>query len=74
MRIIDARSGLELLDTDDVVEYADSEWYRVLRVEERTLTAHALVEGNRVGRRWVPLVVRYTHPGFFLQKVAFVPT
>ena len=74
MKIIDARSGQEIIYADDVIEYPDGEWYRVLRVDETPFNARALVEGNHVGRCWVPLAVRFTHPSFFLQKVGFVPT
>jgi hypothetical protein len=54
----------------------EPKWYRIIKVQDRIFSARALMEGNALEPRiqWVPLHVRVTHPGFFLQRVAFVPT
>ncbi len=80
MKIIDARSGQELVPGSDV-RYPvfngepDSDNYQLLEVKEGWLTASARIRRLRDGNtRWTHLVVRFTHPSFFLQKVAFVPS
>lgn len=72
MRIIDAFTGKAVVP---------GPWYqgpgfqwRILQVKDRFLSAQALFEV--AGRKpvWTPLAVRFTHPRFPLQRVAFVPT
>ena len=50
----------------------------LLEVKSGLLEAHARVRtvsstGGRA-EAWVPLAVRWTHPQFFLQHVAFLPS
>jgi len=46
---------------------------KLIDVNERFLSAKGKIEQTKTGKVvWVPLVVRWTHPSFFLQKVAFI--
>lgn len=73
MRVIDARSGREVR-VGDVVDYGRGEWWKLLRVEQQGLwEAQALVDGTH-GLQRVPLAVRWTHPSFLFQHVAFFPS
>lgn len=86
MRVIDANTGQRL---DKGVPFANvNGTFVILEMRAGLLRAQALMrklahhpdgplcEGEPpVGsQRWVPLVVRYTHPAFFLQRVAFLPS
>lgn len=82
MKIIDARSGQEVV-IGRRIDYPDGEGITVLHVEPGILSARAEVvstvldlgTGRLVtSRDWVPLTVRWTHPRFFLQHVAFLNT
>lgn len=47
----------------------------VLEVTPGIFSATAKLRDNRTGRTWIqPLHVRWTHPQFFLQHVAFIPS
>lgn len=84
MRIIDANTGTEPKVGDTFVNVVGR--HTLLRVREGLLSAKALFRityapderdpllRGRTVERWVPLQVRYTHPSFFLQKVAFIPS
>jgi hypothetical protein len=77
MRVIDARSGADV-QVGDVVRYGPGEWWKLLELDAGWTWANAWVEGELDGQRFgptlLPLQVRFTHPGFFLQRVAFAPT
>lgn len=82
MKIIDARSGEEMA-VGKTVKYPDGESHTLLQVEPGILRARARVrrtyQSYATGRpvtdeQWVPLAVRWMHPGFFLQHVAFFPS
>lgn len=81
MRVIDARSGEEMT-VGKTVNYGDEENLTLLAVRPGLLTARALVRTRtrhfdgalREGETWVDLAVRYTHPAFFAQHVAFIPS
>jgi hypothetical protein len=77
MRVIDARSGRDV-KVGDVVRYGDDDWWEMIDVAHGLTWANAMVvgvmHGERFGPTWLPLKVRFTHPGFFLQRVAFAPT
>lgn len=84
MRVIDTRSGHEMR-LGDTVSYPDGEYVKLLDVDEGLLSANAVVEyvyrdfskPERPlvrAQRQIPLTVRFTHPSFFLQKVAFIPS
>jgi len=48
---------------------------RLLDVDDRFLSASALIQMPGEGSpRWSQLAVRFTHPSYFLQRVAFIPT
>lgn len=80
MKVVDARSGAELA-LGVRIDYPDGEWLKVVDVEGGLFSASAIVEtmtrDPRSGvmvhmTQQVPLTVRWTHPRFFLQHVAFV--
>lgn len=71
MRIIDANTGTEVIPGE--VFWNINGRMTLLRVEEGTLSAKGLFQWGQK-KIWVPLKVRYTHPSFFLEKVAFIPS
>jgi len=82
MKIIDARSGEEL-KPGTIVHYLDGGFVELVSVESGLLSASAMIKRryfNPMADKWVedtvrtPLHVRWTHPKFFLQHVAFIPT
>lgn len=77
MRVIDARSGREV-KVGDVVRYSDGDWWELLDLETGFTWARAWVRGaieyQTFGPRSLPLTVRFLHPEFPLQRVAFAPT
>lgn len=85
MRVIDARSGQDM-KIGETVRYGGGEWLRLIDVDEGLLSANATIEhcyrdygrgvdaGFVTSRAIVPLAVRFLHPSFFLQRVAFIPS
>lgn len=84
MRIIDARSGKEP-KVGETITYPGGEGFELLEIEDRFFSARARVRSFAPAHPdtgaetvsttgWVPLQVRFTHPSFFLQRVAFVPS
>jgi len=74
VRIIDARSGADVV-VGQTITYPDGEWWILRKFEPGIFKARAFVVGNRIiSPQWVDMPVRYTHPGFFLQRVAFMPS
>lgn len=89
MRVIDARSGAELR-VGDTVDWGNGEFLTLVDVEPGWLSASAVIETVErdymsmtrgpalpkliTRRRQIPLAVRFTHPRFFLQHVAFIPS
>lgn len=87
MKIVDARSG-EVMKPGKTVVYGGGEKLRVVVVDEQSLfRAQALVETtyrdySRNGKKpalvtktqWVPLSVRFMHPSFMFERVAFIPS
>lgn len=89
MRVIDARSGSEM-KLGDRVDYPHGEWMRLVDVNPGLFSATAVVETNVLhpadfhsapsDRRFVrmtqevPLTVRWFHPKFLFQHVAFIPS
>jgi hypothetical protein len=75
VKVIDARSG-GVVNVGDVVRYGPDDWWELLTVDEGLFSARARIRSPWTGRggAWVPLRVRYTHPAFFLTKVAFTGT
>lgn len=84
MRLFDARSGTEItlpLTTPVRIVYPDREEITVLEVKTGRFSARALIafkywdHGRLVStREWSPLTVRWMHPKYPLQAVAFIPT
>ncbi len=77
MRIIDANTGKEVRvgDTFENVNGA----HQLLSVDEGLFNATASFVVQQSRRHapelvCMPLQVRYTHPSFFLRKVAFIPS
>lgn len=88
MKIIDARSGKEIKIGETIV-YSDEEYVKLLDVVSGIFKANALVQrkyplkyktgihtdvGFAENQIWIPLVVRFIHPKYFLQHVAFIPS
>jgi hypothetical protein len=80
VRIVDANTGRDLRVG---VPFTNLHGRKlIIEVEEGPLRARARVRrippsgpGPAIYHEsWVPLSVRYTHPRFFLQKVAFFPS
>jgi len=75
MRVIDAFTGREVAVGDTVPSPGHEHDWQLLAVEDRWLTARAQIREVQSGRtRWSPLIVRFMHPGFPFQRVAFVPS
>lgn len=50
-------------------------YYKVVAITPGILSAKILLASNHPAYNgWVPLAVRWTHPRFFLQHVAFIPS
>ena len=85
VKIIDARSG-EVMTPGKVVVYDGGERLRVVTIDEAGLfRAKALIEstyrdygkdGNALVTKsqWVPLTVRFMHPAYPFERVAFIPS
>jgi hypothetical protein len=87
VKIVDARSG-EVMEPGKTVVYGGGEKLRVILVDEQSLfRAKAFVETtyrdySRGGKKpalvtrtqWVPLSVRFMHPAFVFERVAFIPS
>lgn len=72
MTVIDARSG-RAVAVGETVRYSEGNAITLLEVRPGLFSASARVRGP-AGETWVPLIVRWTHPSFLLQHVAFLPT
>lgn len=72
MKIIDANTGAQIQpgQTFENINGVQT----LLQVKAGLLSARALFRLENGALVWVPLAVRYTHPSFFLQKVAFIPS
>lgn len=85
MKIVDARSG-EVMTPGKVVPYGGGEKIRVVDAELGFFRARALVQRtyrdySRPDRdalvttmHWVPLSVRFMHPSYMFERVAFIPS
>lgn len=76
MKIVDARTGKEVKPGQ---AFNSPAGYHYLIHELREHMFSAEVCATRASNRgivqyWQPLVVRYTHPKYFLQKVGFIPS
>ena len=70
MKIVDAHMGNVVRIGDNV----PGTNLRIVRVEEKILSANMTVVDPSGGVSTFPLTIRYTHPSFFLQKVGFIPS
>jgi hypothetical protein len=84
MRVIDARTGSEVA-VGQTVEYGDGESVTLIDLAPGILRAAALVKNVfrdhsgphaplRESIGWTRLHVRWTHPHFFGQHIAFIPS
>ena len=84
VKIIDARSG-EVMTPGKIVVYGDGEKLRVVNVDQGVFSARALIEStyrdcSKDGKplmttsQWVPLNVRFLHPSYPFERVAFIPS
>jgi hypothetical protein len=72
VKVIDANTGIELsegISFDNINGRID-----VFKIQPGVFSARALVRRDGGEPVWVPLTVRWTHPGFFFQHVAFLPS
>lgn len=79
MRVIDAHSGREVQVGDTIgIPAPDTKnaWFKVMEIERGILRARIRGISNvpTLDNTWLPLQVRWTHPSFFLQHVAFILT
>lgn len=88
MKVIDAHTGRQVKVGDTLPIPGDGStpelsaagigvdgYYKVLAIEPGILTARILLSSNHPAYNgWVPLTVRWIHPGFFLQHVGFIPS
>lgn len=75
MKVIDAHTGQEIKEGTQVTA-PDGSWYRAVKIKPGVFSASMLVKSSNplMNDRWLPLQVRWTHPKFPLQHVAFVPS
>jgi hypothetical protein len=74
MKIINVRDGQEVgIGEWLTAPSIDGSRTRLLAVEERLFSATAIFDRDGELLR-MPLQVRFTHPEFFLIKVAFIPS
>jgi hypothetical protein len=77
MRVIDAFTGRDVR-IGDVVPSASSmspgKTWKLVDVRDAFFRAYALLEYEGCEPRWTELHVRFTHPKYPWQRVAFVPT
>lgn len=71
MKIVDANTGQQVRVGETFTNVNGTQ--HLVRVREGLLSAQGLFVTPR-GMVWVPLTVRYLHPGFLFQKVAFIPS
>lgn len=70
---MDCRSGQELHE-GDTIPMGNDDGRKIVKIHEGIVDAFAEME-NLQGEKWMqPLIVRFTHPSFFGQKVAFYPS
>lgn len=76
MKVIDAYTGQEVL-VGQTIPTPGGGTMTLVDIDVGLFSASATAdfkEGARVTRRIFPLQVRWTHPRFFLQHVAFIPS
>jgi hypothetical protein len=73
MRIIDAYTGREIQPGSVVPSPEGSAW-KLLQVRDHLFEASALIQYPGQAPRWQELAVRFTHPKYFLERVAFFPS
>ena len=83
MKVIDARTGEQVYEgwksrwdivTENGTVYQKG-WVKVLKIVPGIFSAKALYITNEMQKpAWIPLIVRYTHPGFMFQHMAFFPS
>jgi len=79
MKIIDAFTGRSDLGPGSIVPAVpgtSGSFFKILKVRDAFFRAWALIEypGSGEPPRWQELAVRFTHPKYFLQRVAFFPS
>lgn len=75
MKVVDAHTGREVTVGDTLPIPGGDGYYKVIAITPGLLTARILLASNHPAfDGWVPLIVRWTHPSWFLQHVAFIPS
>jgi hypothetical protein len=73
MRVVNSFSGQEV-HVGDYFEVPGIGAVQLLRVESGLFSARARYRLPGGETRWTPLIVRYTHPSYLLQRVGFIPS
>jgi hypothetical protein len=73
MRVIDAHSGREV-KRGDVLWNGHDRNYQIITIEPGIFSARMRIAYSDGKQAWIPLQVRWTHPSYFLQYVAFIPS
>lgn len=71
MKVIDANTGAEVKIGEPFINVDGT--HTLLAIDTGFCTARGLFR-SKGHDFWVDLQVRYTHPAFFMQKVAFIPS
>lgn len=78
MRVIDAHTGIDVREGSTVQLPSPGSFYEVVKIHPGIFRASmdAFITEGGVRRFYsnLPLQVRWTHPGFPLRHVAFVPS
>ncbi len=72
MRVIDAHTGDDK-KVGDQAGFTDSR-YTILSITPGLLSASMMIRWKDGREQKVPLQVRWLHPGFMVQHVAFIPS
>jgi len=73
MRIINVITGEDISIGDRFYGAGDDE-LQLVEVEDRFLTGRVKMRTKKGVTFWGPLIIRFTHPLFFMQRVGFIPT
>lgn len=76
MRVIDAFTGAEVV-IGQTIPTPEGGTMTLVDIDAGLFSASATADfrqGSKTIRRVFPLAVRWTHPRFFLQHVAFIPS
>jgi hypothetical protein len=73
MKVVNSYSGQEV-HTGDMFHIPGVGDCKLLKVRCGPFSGRFLYEIPKGTRIWGPLVIRYTHPSYMLQRVGFIPS